>query len=224
MDELGTPLGSGGRGVVAGAALVGGVLSAWLGVLVVVHAGRPVHDLTLTAIVLGVGGALAAIVGWALIARSGDAVLLGAALLGLLLVAGVVSLLSIGIVLLLAGSGVAVVLGRVAGRRRAEGRPVPVRRAIATGALVGVGLPVAALAAADGPVVQCHTNGVSSSESIFRPSSSSSAGGWSGSSGSGTTTMSAEGATGTGMIVQGGRAYRYRCLGDELVEFDATDA
>ena len=194
-------------------ALAGGVLSAWLLVLVVVHAGRPVHDLPVVAVVMGVGGALASGAGWALIARSNDPVLLSSAMLGLLLVGGVVSLLSIGILLLLIGCGVAVVLGRVAGRRRAEGRPVAGRQAVAAAALVGLGLPVAALVAADGPVVKCQTNGVSTSSSLFRSSSSS--------SGSGTSSVSGDS---TGAIVQGGRAYRYRCAGDQLVEFDATDA
>ena len=204
------------------ASVAGGMLSAWLLVLVVIHAGRPVHDLPASAVAMGIGGAVGSAVGWALIARSGDGLLLAAALLGLLLVAGVASLLSIGIVLLLIGGGVAVVVGRVAGRRKVEGRPVAVRQAVAAAALVGLGLPVAALVAADGPVVRCQTNGVSTSSSLFRSSGSGS------SSGSGTTSMTSEADAGSGAsagaIVQGGRAYRYRCAGDELVEFEASDA
>ena len=198
------------------ASVAGGMVSVWLLVVVVVHAGRPVHDLPTSAVAMGVGGAVGSVIGWTLIARSGDGLVLATALLGLLLVGGVVSLLSIGIVLLLIGGGVAVVVGRAAGRRRAEGRPVPARQAALVAALVGLGLPVAALVAADGPIVSCHEDGASTSSSLFR---SSSAG-----SGSGTTALEEEGTGTTGAIVQGGRAYRYRCAGDELVEFEASDA
>ena len=203
---------------VAFVGLAGGVLSGLLLVLVVVHAGRPEHDLPRSAVTMGIGGAVGSAVGWALIARAGDALLLAAALLGLLLVGGVVTLLSIGIVVLLLGGGVAVAVGRAAGRRRAEGRPVDVRMALAVAALVGLGLPVAALVAADGPVVRCHTNGASTSSSLFRSSSSGST------TGSGTTSMTGDAGGSTGAIVQGGRAYRYRCAGTELVEFEAGDA
>ena len=210
--------GADGRSSVVFAAVVGMVLSAFLLVLVVVHAGRPEHDLPPSAVAMGVAGAVASAAGWALIARSGDGFLLAVALLGLLLVAGVVSLLSIGLLLLLVGAGAAVVVGRVAARRRVEGRPVSGRRAVAVAALVGLGLPVVALVATDGPVVRCHVNGVSTSESLFRSSSSG--------SGSGGTSMSGGGPgnESTGAIVQGGRAYRYRCVGAELVEFEARDA
>lgn len=199
---------------VAFVAVAGGVLSLWLLVLVVIHAGRPVHDLPAGAVVMGVAGALGSAAGWALIARSNDPMLLAAAFLALLLVGGVVSLLSVGALLLLIGCGVAVVLGRVAGRRRAEGRPIDARQAVVAAGLVGFGLPISALVAADGPVVRCLVDGVSTSSSIFRSSSSSSSTG---------TSMSSGGVS-TGEIVQGGRAYRYRCAGGELVEFDASDA
>jgi hypothetical protein len=212
------------RGAVALVALLGGLLSAWLGVVVVVHAGRPVHDLPVSAVVIGLAAALAAVVGWVLVGRSGDGVLLSAALLGLLLVGGVAALMSIGILLLLVGGAVAVVLGRVAGRRRSEGRPVDVRRALLAGALVGLGLPVAAIAAADGPIVECHTNGTSGSESIFRSGGSSGSSSGSGSSFSSLAEGDRSGTTSSGVMSSGGRAYRYRCAGDELVEFEATDA
>ena len=207
---------------VAFVAFAGILLSAFLLVLVVIHAGRPEHDLPASAVALGVAGAVASAAGWALIARSGDGFLLAVALLGLLLVAGVVSLLSIGLLLLLVAGGAAVVVGRVAGRRRIEGRPVAARRAAAVAALVGLGLPVVALVATDGPVVRCHVNGVSTSSSLFRSSDSSSGSGRS--RATSITSGEERGGESTGAIVQGGRAYRYRCAGTELVEFEAGDA
>lgn len=206
--------GAGGRSGVVFAAVAGVALSAWLLVLVVVHAGRSVHDLPVSAVVMGVGGAIGSAIGWALIGWSGDGLLLAAALLALLLVGGIVSLLSVGAVLLLMGVGVAVAVGRAAGRRRADGRPVDARRALVVGALVGLGLPIAALVATDGPVVRCQVGGVSASESLFRSSGS----------GSSSGSSMGSGANATGQIVQGGRAYRYRCAGTELVEFEAGDA
>ena len=204
-------------------AVAGAALSAWLLVVVVQHAGRAVYDLPRTAVVLGVIGALASAGGWALIARSADGVVpLLAALLATLLVAGIAALLSIGVLLLLVGGGVAVVLGRIAGRRRAEGRPVDGRRAALVAGLVGLGLPLAALAAADGPVVTCLDGGVRTSSSIFRAGSSGSGSGSSFVSGVGSPP--AEPGESSGSFTSGGRLYRYRCLGTELVEFGAFDA
>jgi hypothetical protein len=207
--------------VVRAASAVGVAVSLWLLVVVVQHAGRAVYDLPKGAVVAGIVGALASITGWALIARSDDGgVLLLSALLGVLLVGGVAALLSIGILLLLIGGGVSVVLGRVAGRRRAEGRPVSMRAAVAVAALVGFGLPIAALAAADGPVVRCLDDGVATSSSVFRQGSS---GSGSSSSGGDGSMPPLEPGEHMGAFGNGSRSYRYRCVGRELVEFYAFD-
>ena len=203
--------------VVVAVAVAGSLLSVWVLLVVVQHAGRPVHDLPPGAVVAGVAGAVASLGGWMLVARSRDGVVLGGALLGLLLVAGVVSLLSVGVLLLLVGGGVSVVLGRAAGRRRAEGRPVAARRAAVAAALVGIGLPLALLVASDGPIVECRNDGVSSRSSLFRG-----AGGRTSAQSHAAT--SARAGEATGVSTSGGRIYRYRCVGDELVEFDASDA
>lgn len=188
-------------------------------VVVVQHAGRPVYDLPTGAVVVGVLAALASIVGWGLVARSGDPLFLGGAVLGLLLVGGVAALLSVGVLLLLAALALATVIGRAAGRRRAEGRHQSTRLAILAAALVGLGLPIAAGVAADGPRVRCLRDGVATSSSIFR-------GGSSVSGGSGESIaepLDAGPAEHRGSFGSGGRTYAYRCVGTELVEFRAFD-
>jgi hypothetical protein len=194
----------------------GAALSVLLGVLVVQHAGRAVYDLPATAVLLGVGGAVVSAIGWVVVVRSGDLLVLGAAGFALLLVGGVAALLSIGIVLLLMGAALGVVLGQAAGRRRAGGGSLPALAMGVAAAGVGLGLPFAALAASDGPVVRCLRDGVSTSSSIFRTGSGSSS-----ASSSASGSASAEGGQ-SGTVIQGGRTYRYRCAGTDLVEFEAS--
>ena len=172
------------------------VLAGWLVATVLRHAGEAVYDLPPWAVVLGVGAALVSFVGWALVIRSRGWLGASVAVVGTLIVASVVVLPILGVLLLVGGV--------VALARSTQGAPD--RRALVGGLVVAVGLPVAALVASDGPVVRCHADGrgVSTSSSIFRPSSSS--------SGSGS-------ATADGVFVGGDRRYTYRCEDGELVDF-----
>jgi hypothetical protein len=182
--------------------------SAWLLVVVVLHARREVYDLPAGAIAVGVLAAVFAIGGWATIAVARDGVLLLGVVCALLLVAGVVSILSIGVLLLLAGVALATLTGRLA-----QGRP---RIDVATlaRAVVGAGLafPIAALVAADGPVVECRADGgVSTRSSIFRGGSTVSAGQ--------ASSSTARDQTSEGTMTNGNRTYTYRCSDGRLVEF-----
>jgi hypothetical protein len=173
------------RSIVVVGSAMGVVPSGWLAAVVVQHAGQPVYDLPGYAVAIGLVGAVAALAGWVLVAWRGDGVGLGAVLTAVLALAGVLALMSIGILLLAAAGVLTMLLIRAAARRPV---PVSVRSALGAAVLVGLGLPALALVAADGPVVECLDNGVSGSSSFFRQSSTSS------------------GATSTSSISAGGRA------------------
>lgn len=200
--------------VVAGAA--GVVLAGWLAWVVVDHAGKEVYDLPRSAVVIGLAGAGAAAAGWLLVAWRRDGLVLGATLASLLLVAGVLALMSIGILLLIGFGASVVFLIRRAARRD---RPVSTGFLLAAAVLVGIGLPAAGLVARSDPVVTCLPNGAAGSSSIFRPSGSGS------SSGMAVSGSAADGSGGgtSGEISAGDRHYRYRCEGDQLVEFEVED-
>jgi hypothetical protein len=184
---------------------VGVACSAWLLVTIVRHAGQAVYDLPPSAVLLGVGAAIGAVVGWSAIARSGDGVLLLGVLVAVLLVAGVVSILTIGALLLLGGAALATLVGRLA-----RGRPRIDTRTLAAAVLgAGLAFPIAALVASDGPVVECRDDGgVSVRGSVFRGGGSS--------VGAGDASASET----TGSMTAGGRTYTYRCSDGRLVEFD----
>jgi len=201
---------------VAGIALAG-----WLVIRVVEHGGELVYDLPRWAVALGVVGAASAIAGWCVVAWRRDGIVLGAALTALLLAAGIVSIFSIGILLLIAFAVAVTVLARRASGRKER---VPAGAALAAAALLGLGLPAVALVAASDPVVTCLPGGAGGSSSMFR-SGGGSGGISSGSSSSASVSGSAEsdrGAT-TGEMTTGGRRYRYRCEGVRLVEFESED-
>lgn len=203
--------------------MAGIALAGWLMVKVVDHGEQLVYDLPRWAVALGVAGAVSAIAGWCVVAWRRDGIVLGAALTALLLVAGVISIFSIGILLLIAFAVAVTVLARQASSR---GQGVPVGLAFAAAALVGLGLPAVALVAASDPVVTCFPGGAGGSSSMFRPGGSDSGGGTaSGSSSSASVSGSAESDRGvtTGEMTSGGRRYRYRCEGVRLVEFRAED-
>ncbi|HVF32578.1 MAG TPA: hypothetical protein VM933_06035 [Acidimicrobiales bacterium] len=180
-------------------AVAGTVLAGWLLATVVRHGDDEVYDLPAWAVALGVAAALAGIVGWALVIRSRGWLGVGVAVLGAVIVTSVVVLPILGMLLFVGGI--------VAMARTAQGRPD--RSALTGGLLVAVGLPLAAVVAADGPVVECHAdgNGVTTSSSLFRSSSSG--------TGSGTS-------DGDGVLESGGRRYTYRCEGGVLVHFSRS--
>jgi hypothetical protein len=184
--------------VIAPKALAAGgmVLAGWLVATVLRHGGKAVYDLPSWAVALGVVAALGSFVGWALVIRSRGWLGVGVAVVGSLIVASIVSIPVIGVLLLV--GGVALMA------RSSQSRPD--RLGLAGGLLVALALPVAAVVAADGPVVECHADGsISTSSSLFRPSSSG--------TGSGDAVQ--------GRLDQGGRHYTYRCAGGRLVRFTA---
>jgi len=197
-------------------------LAGWLGIRVVDHGGEVVYDLPRWAVALGVVGAVSAIAGWGVVAWRRDGIVLGAALTALLLAAGIISIFSIGIVLLIAFAVAATVVAR---RASGRGQGVPVAMAFAAGALVGLGLPAVALVAASDPVVTCLPGGAGGSSSMFRFGGGGSGATSSGSSSSASISGSAEtdGGVTTGEMTTGGRRYRYRCEGVRLVEFKSED-
>lgn len=210
------------RATTAVVGIAGITLNGWLAIRVVDHGEQVVYDLPRWAVALGLVGAGCAIVGWCVVAWRGDGILLGAALTALLLVAGIISIFSIGFLLLLAFAvSVAVLARRVSGRAE----KVPTGLALATAALVGLGLPAVALVAASDPVVTCLPGGAGGSTSMFRSGGGDSGGTSSGSSSAASISGSFEsdgGAT-TGEMTNGGRRYRYRCEGTRLVEFESED-
>lgn len=203
--------------------MAGIALAGWLVVKVVDQGGQLVYDLPRWAVALGVAGAACAIAGWCVVAWRRDGIVLGAALTALLLAAGIISIFSIGILLLIAFAVAVTVLAR---RASSRGESVPVGLAFTAAALVGLGLPAVALVAASDPVVTCFPGGVGGSSSMFRSGGGDSGSGTSsGSSSSASISGSAEsdGGVTIGEMTSGGRRYRYRCDGVRLVEFRAED-
>ena len=180
------------------AAVAAMALSAWLLVTVWRHGTEPVHDLPRWATTVGMAAAQAAFIGSAAIVWNGQPAALAVAVLGALILASIVVIPVLGMLLLVGG-----LVWMARSRQGALDR-----RALGAGLVVAVGVPVAALVAADGPLVECHENGVSSSSSIFRPS------------GSGSGSGSSEG---DGELTSGGRHFTYRCDGDRLLHFSRQD-
>jgi hypothetical protein len=200
--------------MVAVAGLAGAAVSAWLAVLVAMHGAEAVYVLRPTAVVIGVLGGVAAMAGWGIVAWRRDGVVLGAVLAGCLVVAGVLSILSVGILVIPAAIATIIGVQRVAQRRPPEDERALVPWIPLAVALVASGLPAAALVAADGPSVSCREHGVVTRSSIF------------GSSGnfSSSSRANAAGNVSTGTFTTDGRTYRYRCVGTHLEEFVTVGA
>jgi hypothetical protein len=202
--------------------IAGIALAGWLLIRVVDHGGEVVYDLPPWAVALGVVGAACASAGCSVVAWRRDGIVLGAAFTALLLVAGIISIFSIGILLLIA---FAVAVNALVRRASSRGEGVPARLAFAVAALVGLGLPAVALVAASDPVVTCLPGGAGGSTSMFRSGGGDSGRGTSsGSSSSASISGTAEsGGVTTGEMTVGGRRYRYRCDGVRLVKFESED-
>lgn len=178
-------------------AAAGVVLACWLMVTVVDHARQPVYDLPRWAVGLGVGASALTLVGWGFLLRTGSLLGVAVAVIGALVVASIGTVPVFGVLLLVGG-----IVALAQSRQRAGQK-----RSVAGGLLVALALPIGGLVATDGPVVECHRNGASTSSSVFRNPTSSSG---SGESNGGAT---------SGEVRSGGRTYTYRCEGDRLVDF-----
>ena len=179
------------------------VLAGWLVATVLRHGGKAVYDLPTWAVTLGVAGALGSFVGWSLIFRSGRWLGVAVAVLGVLVVGSIAVIPLLGMLLLVGG----IVWMASASQGRGS------KAALIGGLLVAFGVPAAGLVVADGPVVECHDGGASTSSSIFRGTSSSSG------SGSSRVGPSSTGATVDGEVTNGDRSFTYRCEGDRVVDF-----
>jgi hypothetical protein len=169
------------------------------------HGREEIYAIPGWALVLGVALAGAAIAGCVVAATSDHPVFALAALLTVALtVAGVVSIFSVGLLLLALAAGVAVVAARMAQSSQATIGAV----------LVGFAVPLLALFALSGPVVECGHDGSSSGENLFMAFGSGS------DSGSSGTVASAPGGDGSGSASGPGYAYTFECRDSELVAFE----
>ena len=182
------------------AAAVIALVAVWLAVVTLRHWGRPEYAVPAPAVMAAVAGAALSILGAAgmVVVRRHDVALLGALVATTALV-GILSMFSVGLLLLLTSVGLAVVLGR----RSSGSGPW----AALSGVAMAVGAVVAAIVASQPPVVTCEDSGVRTSGAI-----------WSGGSSSHGSAGGSEGLV-TGAVTQGGATYSFKCLGDELVEF-----
>ena len=180
------------------------LVAVYLTVVTVHHWGRPVYAVPSVALAISVTSAALAIAGAVgmVAVRRRDAALVSA-LVGLLMAVGVLALFSIGLLFLLAGTGIAIALAR----RLSGSEPAAVAVAVASGAAIAVGLATAALLAIQPPVVECSDNGIRISSSI-----------WSGGSSSGSS-RGGPGGYSTGTITQGSTTYKFTCSDGHLVEF-----
>ena len=191
---------------------LGALASLALLVLVLQHAADAAYVLPPQAVVIGVAGALAATAGWLIVAWRRDGLFIGAVLAGLLVVGGLLSIFSVGILVIPAAIAAVIGVRRVADRRPADAPRLTPWLPLAV-VLVGVGLPAAALAAADGPAVECREHGVAIRSSAFEPNRS-----W-GSSGE----AESDGRVTTGTAETGSHTFRYRCEGGRLTELERID-
>jgi hypothetical protein len=176
--------------------------AVYLTAVTVHHWRQPVYAVPSVALAITVAAAALAVAGAVgiLVVRRPDAALVSALVVSLMAV-GVLALFSIGLLFLLAGTGIAIALAR-----RLSGSE-PAAMAVASGAAVAIGLATAALVAGQPPVVECSDNGTSSSSAI-----------WSGGSTSGSS-HSGPGGNATGTITQGSTTYKFTCTDGHLVEF-----
>jgi hypothetical protein len=182
-------------------------MSLAAGALVVVRANEAVYLLPPVAVAVGVGGALAAAVGWAIVAWRGEAVLVAAALTGVLAIGGLLSILSVGILVVPGAIGAVLGVMRVVRRRPPEAPPLTPWLPLAT-VLVGIGLPAAGLVAAQQPAVSCRERGVAVHSSVFAQSRS-----WGAS-------WATDGNVNESTADIGDASYRFRCAGTQLTEFE----
>lgn len=135
------------------------------------------------------------------VSRNGDVVLLSATA-SMLMIVAVLTLFSVGILVLLLAVVTLVLLGRRTSGRR--GLTVP----LVAGPAAAVGLAVLLVIWVQPPLVECHEHGASASSRPW----------WS--SGNGTGEVSASGASvATGSIETPSGRYVYRCDGRTLIEF-----
>ncbi|HEV2814854.1 MAG TPA: hypothetical protein VGW10_16480 [Solirubrobacteraceae bacterium] len=175
--------------------------------LTIDHAGEAIYNLPGYAVGIAIAVAAIAVAGAALVWRSRDVWSgVGAAVVAALTVGGLLAILSIGLVLLALAAALGVLLATRA--------PAGPRRglALAGGALVGVALPLVALTALSGPLVDCA--GGSSGENFFM--------GLESSSGSSSATVDVDG-NASGRATGDSYEYEYECRGDRLVRFDLRE-
>ncbi len=176
----------------------------------IVHARQEVFYIPAYGVGIAAGAFCVAVIGLGLSWRSRR---FGLAVLTMLAVAlgviGVLSILSIGIVLLAISFG----LGLVVATRLAADRDG--RAAAAGGILLGVGGPVLAVIAMSGPVVECKRGAVREGQNIFL--------GLESSSGGGGASMSPDGRTTSGRSRGETYEYTYRCQDGELADFEFRD-
>jgi len=164
--------------------------------------GEPVEAVSPLTLGVALGASLFALVGASVLAtaRHHDAALLSA-IVSILMIGAVLSLFSIGIVLLpLAIVTLVLLVRRVQGRK---GLAAP----LLAGPAVSVGLAVLSVIWVQPPLVECHQNGVGANSRPW----------WGSSSGSGE--QSPSGGVATGSIETPSGRYVYRCEGQRLTEF-----
>ena len=186
--------------------LVPAILAAAAAALAVAvdHAGEDVYYVPTYGVAIAAAAFAAAVAGGVVIWRSRAAGLgVAAAAATALFVLGVLAIFSIGLLLLLVAAVVTVAVARRAGERPA---------AVAGGVLLGAPLPVLAVIALAGPLVDCQTG--TSGENVFL--------GFESSESSGSTTVSPDGSS-TGRVAGEGYAYEYACRDGRLVRFELRD-
>lgn len=190
----------------AGLALLGaGLIFAFA--TTVVHARQEVFYVPAYGVGIAAGALCVAVIGLGLSWRSHR---FGLALLTMLAVSlgvmGVLAILSIGIVLL----AISVMLGLVvATQLTGDGGGTA---GAAGGALLGLAVPVLAVVAMSGPLVECELGGARAGESLFLGFESGSSGG--------EGAMSPDGRTSSGRTHGDTYEYMYRCQDGKLVYFD----
>lgn len=190
----------------AGLALLGAGLIFAFGTTIV-HARQEAFYIPAYGVGIAAGAFCVAVIGLVLSWRSRR---VGLAVLTMLAVGlgviGVLAILSIGIVLL----AISLALGVVVAARLAADRGGTA--AAAGGVLLGLAVPVLAVIAMSGPLVECEPGGVRQGENLFLGAESSSGGGGS--------AMSPDGRTSSGRTQGDTYEYTYRCQDGKLVDFD----
>ena len=182
------------------AAIVVSLLAAAGAVVTVRHAGRAVYAMPPTAVAVALAASVLAVAGAAgmVAVRRHDVALLSA-LVASTVAFGVLAIFSFGVLLLLAGVGIAMVLAR----RSSDAGPW----AMTSGVAMAIGLVTAALLAIQRPVAECPGNGVHMRSSIWSPGPSSG------------SVQGGPGGDSTGTVTQGRATYTFACRDGHLVEF-----
>lgn len=173
----------------------------------IVHSRQEIFYIPAYGVGIAAGAFCLALLGLALSWRSRG---FGLALVTMLAVAlgviGVLTILSIGVVLL----AISLALGSVAATRlTVDGSG---RAAAAGGALLGLGVPVLAVVAMSGPLVECELGGARVQGNLFL--------GFESGSGGGEGAGSPDGRTSSGSTHGETYEYTYRCQDGKLVDFD----